>query len=98
MPLPGKGWSNNRAVSEADCPATSWKQHWLNYVITGWPKTCGVSGCNSPATLVAHVNHPDVAGDRVVPMCSCCYNSNQQYSFKTEIALVSAKTVKAKYH
>ena len=90
MSLPGSGWSNKKGTSDRSCNCGSWKQHWINYANKEWPSSCRVSGCNSSATLGAHVYHPDVSGERIAPMCDSCNALSGTFSFIGSTTLPSA--------
>ncbi|WP_305843226.1 hypothetical protein [Photobacterium leiognathi] len=69
MSVSCNGWANKNGTAQRSCSCGTWKQHWINDTGESWPSECSVSGCYSPPVLGAHVYHPDVKGERIVPMC-----------------------------
>lgn len=94
MSLPGSGWSNKSGTENRNCNCGSWKQHWINYAKKDWPSSCRVFGCNSAATLGAHVYHPNATGERISPMCNSCNGLSGTFGFKASTTLPSANTSK----
>lgn len=92
MILTGTGWKNKSDTSEQTCECSSWKQHWLNYSGKAWPDTCSVRGCNNKASVGAHIYNTDrdVDGDFIVPVCSSCGSSLDEFDLKACIKLVPA--------
>jgi hypothetical protein len=90
MSLPASGWKNKKRTSDRDCNCGSWKNHWINFSNQDWPASCSVSGCNSKATLGAHILHSNVNGERIAPMCDSCNMTSGNFSFKDGTSLSHA--------
>ena len=94
MNAPTNGWSNKRGTSDRACNCGSWSQHWLNYTNPrqSWPMQCSVNGCSSRATLGGHIINPQVAGEKIVPLCNSCNGLSVPFNLKNGIQLPSANT------
>lgn len=84
------GWKNKRGTALRSCKCGAWWQHWVNKSGESWPAQCSVAGCSSAPTLGAHVTNPDVAGEKIVPMCGSCNGADGSFDLKGGITLVSA--------
>lgn len=93
MGITATGWMNKGGTGTRSCECGSWAQHWVNHAGKSWPSECSVAGCSNKATLGAHVINPDVAGERIVPMCSSCNGVDEAFSLKGGISLPSASRV-----
>lgn len=92
MSITAIGWSNKKGTSVRNCSCGSWQQHWLNYSNQSWPSSCSVNGCLNSPTLGAHIYNPQVAGEKIVPMCHSCNGLDSSFNFKGGVSLVSANT------
>lgn len=84
------GWGNKNGTAERKCSCGSWKQHWINETSESWPSTCSVQGCSTLPVLGAHVYHPDVSGERIVPMCDSCNKVSSKFSLKGKTKIPKA--------
>ncbi|WP_413942926.1 hypothetical protein [Bdellovibrio sp. HCB-162] len=93
MGLSANGWKNKAGTGWKKCsPCKTWKDHWIKLANKVWPSECSVKGCSNSAELGAHVHHPEVEGERIVPMCNSCngLDENTEFSLKGGISLPSA--------
>lgn len=90
MSVSCNGWGNKNGTAQRVCSCGSWKQHWINESSKSWPRECSVSGCSSRPVLGAHVYHPDVSGERIVPMCDSCNKNASKFSLKGGTNIPSA--------
>ena len=91
------GWKNKKGTSDRKCTCGSWKQHWINVSGKKWPKVCSIRGCNNEATLGAHIFHPNVEGEQIVPSCEACNNPSDKdgaFSLKSDTVYVPANKSK----
>lgn len=92
MSIPTTGWANKAGTALRNCKCGTWKNHWVKFANKIWPASCSVSGCNSAATLGAHVINSAVTGERIVPMCDSCNKLTGKFTLKTGITVPSANT------
>ncbi len=90
MNIPTSGWSNQEGTAHRACRCGSWKEHWVKFAKRPWPKSCSVEGCSRAPTLGAHVFHPMVGGEKIVPMCDRCSDLVGPFTLKPGISLPSA--------
>jgi hypothetical protein len=92
MGISTTGWSNKNGTKDRTCTCGTWKNHWVNHNHgkVAWPQACSVAGCWEEATLGAHVIHPEVQGERIVPMCTGCNSLTGRFSLKEKIYVPSA--------
>ena len=90
MGITAYGWKNKGGTGNRKCACGSWKNHWKNNSGKLWPSICSVVGCNSPATLGAHIINSAVRGERIVPACSSCNQLRNEFNLKDGVTLVSA--------
>lgn len=83
-------WRNKNGTSERSCRCGSWKQHWINYSGTAWPRKCSVQGCYNSATLGAHICKLGEAKEYIVPMCDQCNLRTDSFAIDNYTVLVSA--------
>jgi len=83
-------WANKKGTSIRKCNCGTWINHWLNFSECGRPSKCSVFGCSNEPTLGAHVFHPDVQGEKIVPMCISCNNNPDFFDLKTNTNFVPA--------
>jgi len=94
MSITASGWSNKTGTVDRSCNCGSWKQHWIKYAAKPWPANCSVKGCSNSPTLGAHVQNPNVDGERIVPICDSCNGLSGTFDLKGEITLPSANKSK----
>lgn len=68
--MPLEGWRNKGGTGERKCGCGSWKKHWMNLSKEEWPKYCSESLCLEKPKDGAHIYHPDVEGEYIVPLCA----------------------------
>ncbi|KJG16851.1 hypothetical protein [Photobacterium angustum] len=90
MTVSSVGWGNKNGTAIRACSCGSWKQHWINHTGKSWPSECSVSGCYSSPVLGAHVYHPNVKGERIVPMCDSCNKVSNKFNLKDNTMIPSA--------
>jgi hypothetical protein len=95
MNLPDDGWKNKGGTSTRSpecCYCGTWKNHWLENTNKPWPKKCSIFNCDEPPTSGAHIFHPDVGYEVIVPACSSCNNPSNTnlFSLKSETISVYA--------
>jgi len=83
-------WANKAGTSSRKCSCATWIDHWLNFSNCGLPQSCSVFGCSNPPTLGAHVFHPNVEGEQIIPMCISCNNNPEYFDIKSNAVIVSA--------
>lgn len=96
MSAPVNGWSNVNGTSDRACKCGSWSKHWIkfNSANQSWPMQCSVDNCTSFPTLGGHVIHPDVSGERIVPMCNSCNGLSSKFNLKPSTQIPSANVSK----
>ncbi len=94
MSITANGWSNKSGTADRSCNCGTWKQHWINYAKKPWPASCSVDGCSNQPTLGAHIQNPNVDGERIVPMCDSCNGLSGTFNLKGGITLPSANKSK----
>ena len=92
MGLTPTGWTNKNGTAFRNCSCGTWKAHWIKHAQKSWPGICSVEGCNSPATLGAHVYNSEVDGERIVPMCDSCNKRSTPFTLKGNVTLPRANT------
>ena len=85
-------WKNKKGTGDRNCKCGSWKNHWINFSGKPWPSECCVNNCKEKPTLGAHVFHPEISGERIVPMCTQCNKIEVTFGLKSNTILVSANT------
>jgi hypothetical protein len=88
--ISANGWANKENSEDKTCACLTWQKHWVKYSQKKWPEQCSVAGCTNKASVAAHIHHPQVAGEKVIPMCIKCTIKPTSFSIKGGIALVSA--------
>lgn len=91
MSLPNDGWSNKAGTGDRSCRCGTWKLHWIHYSgAPHWPLICSVDGCGNSASVGAHIRHPGVSGEQIVPMCISCNGRGGLLRFKAGTYVASA--------
>ena len=90
MTIPATGWKNKVGTSDRGCKCGTWKDHWIKFSKKPWPASCSVKNCGASPTLGAHVINPDVAGERIIPMCDSCNKVSDTFTLKGEVSVPSA--------
>lgn len=90
MSVTSTNWKNKSGTADRNCTCGTWRQHWLNYSNRSWPSYCSVLGCSASSTLGAHVYNANVAGEKIIPMCSPCNGLSSEFDLKNDVRLVSA--------
>jgi hypothetical protein len=88
--VPATGWANKKGTGDRTCACGTWKQHWLNNTDKPWPSECSVDGCSTEPTLGGHVYHPDVSGEKIVPLCESCNGLDGKFDLKGGVTVVDA--------
>ena len=92
MSLPTDGWKNKGGTGDRVCTTCgTWKQHWINRSGKTWPTACSVEGCYESPTVGAHIYHPDVTGEKIVPMCTSCNGLGSGFNLKGGVTTVPAE-------
>jgi len=78
MSLPICGWKNVPNTQDEKCKCGSWKSHWENTTKKEWPEQCCVEDCEESAADGAHVQHNEVTGEKIVPMCAAHNNASNK--------------------
>ena len=92
MGISSAGWANQTGTADRSCaPCGSWKDHWVKLSKKIWPNLCSVDKCSLPATLGAHIIHPDAMGEIIVPMCDNCNKLKTVFNLKMGTSLISAR-------
>lgn len=90
MSIPATNWKNKAGTANRSCSCSTWKNHWMRCTKKSWPAKCSVQSCNNTATLGGHVFHPQVTGERIVPMCDSCNKLSGEFTLKGETSVPSA--------
>jgi hypothetical protein len=90
MGISATGWSNKNGTSDRACKCGTWKDHWVKFAKKAWPSDCSVNGCTAKPTLGAHVYHPSVDGEQIVPMCDSCNKRSGTFDLKGSITIPKA--------
>lgn len=89
--LPSTGWKNVVGSSgRPACTCGTWMDHWKKYANQFWPSACAVSECSNTADRGGHVVNPNVAGEKIVPMCASCNGRTDSFALKNTVARPSA--------
>ncbi len=79
---------NANGTSDRECECGSWIEHWENFSKKP-ASTCSVDGCNSKATVGAHITRPKANNEDykthhyIVPMCSS-HNGKHGQEFRSK--------------
>lgn len=87
------GWKNKdgTATRSPSCgKCGSWKDHWKKLTGRTWPQGCSVLNCSGAASLGGHIIHPQVQGEKIVPMCDGCNKISGTFGLSDSVALASA--------
>lgn len=89
MALSSAGWMNKIDESDTFCACLTWQKHWINFSKKNWPDQCAVAGCSNRANVAARIAHPQVADEKIIPMCIKCTIKPQPFNLKGGTSLVS---------
>lgn len=90
MEVPSTGWANTIDSQQPQCSCGTWKRHWLSVTGQEWPSSCSIQDCANPAEEGGQIHHPDVQGDKVVPLCGECKAKTGPLVFSSGVSIVCA--------
>lgn len=90
MGISSTGWANKNGTGDRSCKCTTWQKHWIKHSKKEWPSECSVAGCKVTPSLGAHIYHPEVDGERIVPMCNSCNGLGSKFSLKGGTSIIKA--------
>lgn len=83
-------WKNKIGTADRACSCGSWKNHWIKFSKSDWPKSCVVLFCSNNPTVGAHVINVGVIGEKIIPMCDSCNKLQETFYLKSDVIKVSA--------